>query len=367
MRVLQLVPELNQGGVERGTVDMVSALVTAGHEAFVVSAGGQMVEEIETLGGTHINLPIHKKHIKTLFVISKLVHLVNKIRPDIIHVRSRIPAWLNCLSMLRYKHKPIVITTFHGLYSVSSYSKVMTKADLVIAISNTVKAHILKHYRLHPAKITLIPRGCDTDVLQPGPLSDAWLSSWYKAFPQTKGKKILSLVTRLSEKKGIDYFIRLLSKLDDTHHGIIVGSLTHCKPKLLASLKALVLDLGLTNKITFCDMRQDVGNIYNLSDITFALKIEPEAFGRTVIEAIQMKTPVVGWDLGGVAESLSELFPEGLVPLKDEAALLETTKNLLMNPNLKPRKNTYTKAKMVAQTLMVYEALLKQKMPVYDA
>ena len=360
MRVLQLLPELNQGGVERGTVDMVEALKTAGHEAYVASAGGAMLDQIEALGGIHYNLPIHKKHIKTFFIIPKLVKLVNDIGPDIIHVRSRVPAWLNHFAKSNYTCKPVIISTFHGLYSVSSYSKIMTKVDRIIAISNTVKSHIINHYRIHPAKISLIPRGCDANHFRPGVVSPMWQKQWYTTFPQTKGKKILSIVSRLSEKKGIDHFIRLLSKLDDSCHGLIVGSLEHCKPKYLTSLKALVEDLNISDRITFCGLRRDVKEIYSLSDLTYALKIEPEAFGRTVVEAIQMKTPVIGWDIGGVAENLKTLFPEGLIPLKDEQALLVKTQALLAAKDHEIKENIFTKDKMVNETIAVYEAAIRQ-------
>ncbi|MEE2770411.1 MAG: glycosyltransferase [Pseudomonadota bacterium] len=361
MKVLQLLPELNQGGVERGTIDMVEGLIANGHEAHVISAGGSLVKQIEALGGVHHTLPIHRKHIKSLFVIPSLIKHVNEIKPDIIHVRSRIPAWLNNFSMSKYIKKPLLITTFHGLYSVSGYSKIMTKAHRVIAISNTVKSHILEQYRIHPAKVSVITRGCDTKKLTPGVLDQTWLQAWYREFPQTKNKKVLSMVSRLSEKKGFDYFIRLIAQLDDNHHGLIVGSLTHCKPKFLASLKQLVHELKLTEKITFCDLRHDVKEIYALSDITYALKIEPEAFGRTVIESIQMKTPVIGWDIGGVAESLKQLFPYGLVPLKDEATLLEKTKEILSGQSIKMNSNPFTKDKMVSETLSVYKAMLRQQ------
>ena len=361
MRVLQLLPELNQGGVERGTVDMVEALKASGHDAYVISAGGALVGQIEAVGGIHYSLPIHRKHIKSFFVIPKLVQLVNEIQPDIIHIRSRVPAWLNHFAKSKYTCKPIIISTFHGLYSVSSYSKIMTKVDRVIAISNTVKSHIIEHYRIHPAKISLIPRGCDANHFKPGGISPLWQKQWYKTFPQTKGKKILSVVSRLSEKKGLDYFIRLMAQLDHDHHGLIVGSLEHCKPKYLASLKALVDELNVSDRVTFCGLRRDVKEIYALSDVTYALKIEPEAFGRTVIEAIQMQTPVIGWDIGGVAESLETLFPEGLIPLKNEQALLAKTQAFLAKENFEIKANTFTKDKMVAATIAVYEAMIRQK------
>ena len=114
-------------------------------------------------------------------------------------------------------------------------------------------------------------------------------------------------------------------------------------------------------KITFCDLRHDVKEIYALSDITYALKIEPEAFGRTVIESIQMKTPVIGWDIGVVAESLKQLFPYGLVPLKDEATLLEKTKEILSGQSIKMNSNPFTKDKMLSETLAVYKAMLRQQ------
>lgn len=360
MKVLQLLPELNQGGVERGTVDMVEGLVNQGHEAYVVSAGGILVEQIEALGGQHFKLPVHRKSLSTLLVIPRLKQLINTLAPDIIHVRSRVPAWVNRLASFGYKEKPIFISTYHGLYSVSAYSRVMTQADQIIAVSNTVKAHMIRHYGVTESKITVIPRGCDTRIFTPKEPSNAWLQDWYTQFPQTQGKKLLTMVSRLSSKKGFEYLLGLLAKLDNDCHGLIVGSTTHCKPRYLAKLKQRINEMNLQDRVTLCGMRQDVAQIYAMSDIVFGLRTEPESFGRTMIEAIQMQTPVIGWDIGGVGEILAELFPEGLVPLKDERTLLAKTKAILGDKSIQPKQNMYTKDGMIQKTLAVYEKVLKQ-------
>ena len=141
LKVIQLLPELNIGGVERGTKDFSSALVQRGHESIVISNGGLFEHDIVKDGARHIKIPIHKKSLFSLLLFKKLLTVYEEEKPDIVHVRSRMPAWINFYAFKGLIKKPILISTFHGLYSTPAYSQVMSKVDHMIAISNTAVSY----------------------------------------------------------------------------------------------------------------------------------------------------------------------------------------------------------------------------------
>ena len=164
LKVIQLLPELNIGGVERGTKDFSKALVEKGHKSIVISNGGIFENDIVENGGKHIKLPVHKKSLFSFFISKKLKKIYEQEKPDIVHVRSRIPAWINYFAIKKLTDKPILISTFHGLYSTPVYSQIMSKVDHTIAISKTVEDYIISTYKLSEDQITTIPRGCDPKV-----------------------------------------------------------------------------------------------------------------------------------------------------------------------------------------------------------
>ena len=230
----------------------------------------------------------------------------------------------------------------------------------MIAISNTVKNYILETYKVSENKITTIPRGCEEDVFNQDDLTTEWVDQWYKEYPQTKDKIILTLPTRISSWKGVDSFIELISMLgDDRFHGLVVGPTAKSKQRYLNSLKNKVSDLGISNNITFTGSRSDIVNIYKSSDIVFNLSVKPEPFGRTTIEAISCGSKVVGWNHGGTKEILEELYPSGLVPLNDIKKLKDTVIEVAKNEHPYPNKNTFTSKKMTEQTLQLYSQLCK--------
>lgn len=155
MKVMQLLPELNSGGVERGTLEIARALVAQGHQSLVVSNGGRLVSQLEAEGSTHLTLPIHKKSLSSLWQIRPLRQLIEEHQPDIVHVRSRVPAWLThfALRKIPANKRPHLISTVHGFYSVNRYSAIMTQAEKVIAVSDSVVKYITDHYKTVHHKI----------------------------------------------------------------------------------------------------------------------------------------------------------------------------------------------------------------------
>ncbi len=357
MRVIQILPQLNIGGVERGTLDLSKALIEQGHESFVISGGGILVDELIRSGAKHYETPVHIKSLRTLYLAKSLSEKISFIDPDIVHIRSRMPAWVNYRAFKMLKKKPLLISTFHGLYSFPIYSKVMSFVDHSIAISKTVERYILQNYRLDKKDITVIPRGCDPIEFNNDVINPADKANIIEEFPQIVGKKVLTIPGRITKWKGVAEFIELLSLLDDNYHGLIVGPTAKSKKKYLKKLQNKVSSLNLGDKITFTGSRRDIANIYKISDVVFNLSQTPEPFGRTMIEAIACGTKVIGWNHGGASEILTELFPQGLVTLNDMNMLLKTT-NQVISSNSLPRENIFTANRMTNSTINLYQNLI---------
>lgn len=339
LSVLQVLPALNSGGVERGTLEIASALVQAGHRSLVMSAGGSMVNELIAQGSAHLCWPIGRRSIWMLRLIPRLKRLLLQEKIDIVHVRSRAPAWLIWLAwrQIPANQRPHLVSTIHGLYSVSWYSAVMLRSQSIIAVSDTVRRYILDNYpKTDPARITVIPRGIDPQQypknFQPVP---EWIARWQQAYPQLLGKKVLLLPGRITRLKGHKAFLNLVARLVSEQwpvHGVIVGGAESYKQRYLNELHQHVAVLQLEKHITFTGRRNDLREIMSCADIVYSLSSKPESFGRTVAEALSLGRPVLGWSHGGVGELLSAHFPAGKVSLNDMAALYDSTVKLLETP-----------------------------------
>ena len=268
-----------------------------------------------------------------------------------------MPAWVNYRAFKMLQKKPLLVSTFHGLYSFPIYSKVMSFVDHSIAISKTVERYILENYKLDKGNITVIPRGCDPLEFNNEVINPVDKANIIEEFPQIVGKKVLTIPGRITKWKGVAEFIDLLSLLDENYHGLIVGPTAKSKKKYLNKLQYKVSSLNLEDKITFTGSRRDIANIYKISDIVFNLSQTPEPFGRTMIEAIACGAKVVGWNHGGASEILSELFPQGLVTLNHMNELLKTTDQVALSNSL-PRENIFTANRMTNSTISLYQSLL---------
>ena len=257
MKVIQILPELNAGGVERGTLEVGKYLVEQGHESLVISNGGRQVAQLEAEGSRHITLPVHQKRLRSLKQVKVLRELFEKERPDILHLRSRLPAWLAWLAWRKMNPatRPRLITTVHGMYSVNFYSKIMTRGEAVICVSNSVKNYVLKNYPDVPAdKLTVINRGVDPQQFPYGfqPPAD-WLKKWQADYPQLEGKYVITLPGRITRWKGQLDFIQVIATLKAKHipvHGLLVGEPHPKKLEFLGEVKAAIKMANLENDIT---------------------------------------------------------------------------------------------------------------------
>lgn len=368
MRVLQVLPRLDSGGVERGTVEFAAELVKRGHESLVMSAGGLMVPTLEQAGSTHIEFPVHRKSLTSLLHVRRLRQKILALKPDIVHVRSRVPAWMVWLALKKLppSQRPGLVSTFHGLYSVNFYSAIMGCGDQVIAISDCVKDYVLKNYpRVDAGKLTVIHRGIDPQQFNPqAPVNSQWQQAFFDEHPPLAEKPIILMPGRLTRWKGQEDFIAIMARLIESGvdcQGVIVGGPSPGKEAFEQALKQQVADKNLASAITFLGHRSDIHHIYRLASVVCNLSRHAEPFGRTVIEALGLGVPVVSWDYGGPAESLRECLPGGLVPLNDYPAMEQVIANFLQNKPAFTLPRQFTLPAQADATLGVYETLLRQR------
>ncbi len=365
MKIIQILPELNAGGVERGTLEVAARLVGEGHESIVISNGGRQVADLEKAGSRHITMPVHRKALGSLAQIPRLRKLFEVEKPDIIHVRSRMPAWLAFLAWkgMAARTRPRFVSTVHGFYSVNAYSAVMTRGEKVIAVSESVRDYILKNYpKTDAGKITVIHRGVDESVYPIGfTPSPEWLAKWKHETPTLEGRIPLLMPARLTRWKGQVDFLNLIARLIAAGrpvHGLIVGEPHPKKLAFLDELKQLAATLGITDHITFLGHRSDLREIMAVSSLVYSLSLDPEAFGRVSLEAMAVGKPVVAYNHGGVGEQLRVIFPDGLVPVGDVDAALTATLDVLDHGRLPSSIGPFTLKRMLDSTLGVYQSAL---------
>lgn len=363
LTVVQLLPALESGGVERSTLEINHALVEAGHRSVVVSAGGRLVDALTGDGGEHVTLDIGRKSLATPFRIPALRRELRAIQPDIVHVRSRLPAWLAKTALSRWPGRaPRRVSTVHGLNSVGRYSAIMLDADRVICVSDCVREYLRQHYP-HAAtrELRVIPRGFDPAQFSLRPSNPDWRAALDAAFPQLAGRRLLLLPGRGTRLKGHDVALRLCARLTEAGDNVgllLAGVDQPSRQAYLDELKALSRQLGISDRVAFSPTRDDLPAAYANSDLVLQLSVKPEAFGRTALEALAMQRPVVGFAHGGVGDLLAALYPAGKVTACDEQALLVTTKKLLQHAPPVSLFNGYRISDMQRATLALYEELI---------
>lgn len=307
MKIVQILPELNEGGVERGVMELSRELVKRGFESVVISNGGKLATQIKLDGGLHVTLDVCSKNpLSAPWRIFKLYQTLKKLRPDILHVRSRVPAWMSFFAN-KWLHLPVV-STVHGFNSVGFYSSIMTKADHVICVSNSVKTFIQKHYQTPDKKITVIPRGIDLDTFNPDNINNEFIKDFKQQY-NLHDKWIITTVGRITQLKDIETFIKAIALLKNEYPhviGLIVGGIREDKNGYFSSLQTLTEELHIKEHIIFSGSTPNVAEIYTLSDVVVSCSKKAESFGRSVAEAIAMNTPVVATNHGGVLDIIKE-------------------------------------------------------------
>ncbi|NZA26961.1 glycosyltransferase [Luteimonas sp. SJ-92] len=365
LTVVQLLPALESGGVERSTLEIAGALVRAGHRAVVVSAGGRLLPALRDTGAEHVALDIGRKSLLALRHVRTLRRLFADTGADIVHARSRLPAWLGwrALRGMPAAARPRLVTTAHGLNSPSRYSAIMARGERVICVSATVRAHLLHHYRDTPAAtLRVIPRGIDPAAFPARPLPDpAARARVAVEHSQLAGDgPLLLLPGRGTRLKGHADALALLARLRAEGRDArlwMPGAREPGRERYLVELEQRAAALGIGEALAMTPPIAAIAEAYAASDLVLQLSRKPEAFGRTVIEALAVGRPVLGWDHGGVGELLRELQPGGAVVPFDDTALAAAAHLLLGQAPVLPATMPYTLDAMQAATLAVYAEL----------
>ena len=362
--MLQILPSLHGGGVEQGTVEVCAALVANGHRALVMSAGGPMVQAVLACGGEHIQWPLGDKSLLTLRFVPKLRRLLRDQHIDIVHPRSRLPAWITWLawrSMHRHT-RPHLVTTVHGFYRPGRYSAIMTRGERVICVSDAIREYVLETFARVPAsRLQVIHRGVDPKQFPHGfRASQAWQQKWNEEHPVFADAKVILLPGRLTRRKGHGEFISLVGHLRQQGmdvHGLIAGGVDPRRVAYADELRRRVQHERLSDRIHFLGHRTDLREIMSVSDLILSLSSKPESFGRTVLEGLSLGRPVAGYAHGGVGEILQALYPQGLIAVGNDAALLESTTHLLGGAAPVAPVQEFTLQQMLDQTLALYRDL----------
>ncbi|MFC4237477.1 glycosyltransferase family 4 protein [Thalassospira xianhensis] len=376
--ILQVLPELDTGGVERGTVDIARAIVDGGGVALVASQGGRLERELDRFGARHITLPLKSKNLFTMRRnVDALVDLIRAEGVDIIHARSRAPAW-SAYFAARKAGIPFV-TTFHGTYSgynnlfKKRYNAIMTMGDQVIAISNHIADHIRKFYKMDPARLNIVPRGTNTDLFNPENVSQERLIALSNQWRLTGEEYVIMLPGRITRWKGHCFLIKALPAVFEAlgHRNVrclMVGS-DQGRTAYRDEVLALTKKLGLEDIVHIVDHCADMPAAYMLADVVACPSIQPEAFGRIPSEAQAMGRPVVSTAHGGAMETVLPGETGWLVtPNEVDQLSVALTQVLRLTPEKraalaqKGRRHViehYSLTQMAEKTLAVYEKALK--------
>ncbi|KAB7886159.1 glycosyltransferase family 4 protein [Poseidonibacter ostreae] len=361
MKVIQLLPELNEGGVERGVVELNREYSKLDIESIVISNGGKLSNQIDLDGGKHITFDVSSKNIFTsVSRVFKLRKILEELKPDILHVRSRVPAWLVFFANKSLNIK--VVSTVHGFNSVSFYSKIMTKADAVICVSNSIKEYIQKNYKTKSEIISVIPRGIDLELFNSLNIDKVFISNFKEEF-QLENKFIVSTVGRITQLKDYETFIKaifIIKKEIKEVRALIVGGVRSDKEDYLNSLKKLIKELKLEENIIFTGSQNKITEIYALSDVVVSSSKKPESFGRAVAESIAMNTPVIATNHGGVKDIIIENENGFFFDVGNEKQLAEKiikSKNLSFD-GYNYISNNFSLDNMLDKTLNVYKKVI---------
>ncbi|MBR1587692.1 MAG: glycosyltransferase family 4 protein [Kiritimatiellae bacterium] len=377
MKILQILPALGSGGVERGTVEIARALAAACIPNAVASEGGPRVAELEALGVPHFALPLASKNP---FVVwrnaARLADLVRREGFSILHVRSRAPAWSALWAARR--SGATLVATYHGVHGISPrwlkipYNRVMTKGARVIAVSNFVRRHLIDVYGVPEERIVRIYRGADTRTFRPDAVSPSGAASLKDRLGFPRDMPVVTLPGRLTRLKGQGVLLEALRMLSTPSPVgcLFVGS-DQGRAEYSAELRAIAASLPANRPVAFLDHTDDMPAVYAMSDIVVSATVgHPEAFGRTIPEAQAMGVLVVGTAHGGACETIDDGATGFLVPPGDAAALAAKLDEMLSLPPgrkaairaaaLESVRTNFSTERMCAETIALYRSLDRQ-------
>jgi glycosyltransferase involved in cell wall biosynthesis len=367
MTIVQLLPELNVGGVEQGVMDSARGYVARGHTSIVISHGGRLVGRLVREGTIHHALPVHRKNLATaLAMIPKVARILRASHADIVHARSRVPAWIGHYAARRAR-VPFV-TTVHGFYSPHFFSRIMVRGERVIAVSRAVAEYAKASLNADPERLRVVERGTD-----PARYALDWpperIAEFRKSLGIAAGAPVAAIIGRITRLKGhpvfLDAVAELAPRLPDIF-GLVVGAPPEGR-SYVEELRAQAGRLGIAQKIVFTGARGDVPEVLQASDVLVSCSTQPESFGRTLIEAMASARPVVATAHGGALDVVDDGVTGLLVPPERPDLLADALHRLLSAPDRgrtmgaagrERVKAHFTVDRMVDEELAVYRELV---------
>lgn len=366
MHIMQILPALDEGGVERGVVELSRELVRQGNTSTVISHGGRLVPLLEQYGSRHLRLNVKSKNpLTALYRTTRLRHAIESVRPDLVHFRSRVPGWL-----FTWANKGLglpFVTTVHGFNSVSRYSAIMTTGLRVICPSQSIADHIRRHYRTQPSKVRVIPRGLDPELFDPAKLDMDFVDQFQRCHKLRKHFVMLAL-GRITAWKGYGELIAavaLAARELPPFKLLVVGGVQKGQERYARSLHEQVAKLGLAQHVVFTGSQSRIPEIIHCANVVVSnTTTKPETFGRSMVEALAMERPVIASAQGGALDIIRDGVNGWLIKPGDiealAARLLDATGTSFtgLRDDVEQR---FSLKLMVERTIAVYREALEER------
>ncbi len=375
--IAQIIPALNNGGVERGTIETAQAISDVGWKPIVISSGGMLESQLKRAGAKHFTLPVNKKNpVSWQFTKIKLQKILKGENVDIVHVRSRVPAWIG-LPVAKVFDIPTV-STIHGKFEAynllkRAYNKQMLKADEIIAISKFTKSVIERQFpKLLPnISLNVIHRGVDTSVFSPNNVTQQRIINEAERIGLPDDLPVVMLPARPSSWKGHLILLRALARLEHLQVAIVLLGAGDFNTGYAEMLEKASVELGLGANVRITTSSRDMPAALMLADVVVMPSIHPEPFGRIAIEAQAMGRPVIAFDHGGARETILEGKTGWLAKpndidslsanLKAALSISKSKRNELSNLAQSNVKRRFSVRKMTNSTLEIYRKLLLKR------
>lgn len=371
--IIQVIPELSAGGAEQGCIDIAAELVRSGATSIVVSHGGNRVHELARAGAEHVNMPMHSKNPVVMWNnIRRLKNLITKHKADIVHARSRAPAWSAYKACLATKTH--FVTTCHAPYNIENepkrfYNSSIAKGDRVIAISHYVADYMRHNYKIDPQKIRVIHRGIAIEKFHPTAVTPDRVINLSKEWRIPDDASIVMMPGRLTRWKGQLVLIDAMARLPNKDVFCVIIGDHQGRKEYLEELETAIREKNLEGRVRIIPHCNDMPAAYMLAAVVVSASTDPEGFGRIPVEAQAMGRPIIATDHGGAQETILRGETGWLIPPNDSKILSESiAEALTLNPTQRAILATramshiaqyFTRDVMADQTLNVYAELLQ--------
>ncbi len=371
--ILQVLPTLESGGVERGTLEVASAISRAGYVSLVASSGGRMVPKLAALGTQHIPLPLHSKNPLTIWNNHKrLLRVIDEHQVDIIHARSRAPAWSAYWAAQKARNTCHFVTTWHGTHSTKGlfkkrYNSIMGRGEKVIAVSEFIKQHMMQEYGFQEEAIEVIHRGVDVSQFDPQVPAER-ISRISNKLMLDHDHPVILLPGRLTRWKGHLFLLEALEKIKSLSWSCLFVGKGDEHSDYKATIDQKIVEYGLDGRVKLFDHVEDMPALYAMSDIVVSASLKPEAFGRVAAEAQAMQKLVIATNHGGACETIEDTKTGFLVEPNDATALARLlhkclemhsrTRKTITNRARKKMEEEFSLDTMQTKVLQLYQEIL---------